>query len=190
LKLSQLLATALFLASSANASIIGWTATLSGSAEIPSNASTGTGFVSVTVDTVANTLAVGLTFSGLTGGNAAAAHIHCCTPQPGNTGVALPFTGFPGATSGSYSNIFDLTQTATYQGTFLTGNGGTAASAEAALIAGLLTGQTYANIHNQTFPGGEIRGVLVENPEPGTFTLAFLALAVVVAGRRQFVHSR
>jgi hypothetical protein len=41
-------------------------------------------------------------------------------------------------------------------------HGGTVASAEAALLDGLRAGQTYLNIHTSMFPGGEIRGVLLE----------------------------
>ena len=55
------------------------------------------------------TLDVDVTFSGLTGGAATAAHIHCCASTTGNSGVALPFSGFPSATSGNYVNSFDLT---------------------------------------------------------------------------------
>jgi len=57
---------------------------------------------------------------------------------------------------------FDLTLDGTYNTSFLTANGGTAASAEAALMADMLAGKTYINIHDASFPGGETRGQLSE----------------------------
>jgi len=43
---------------------------------------------------------------------------------------------------------------------------GTLAQAEAALIAGIIGGQTYFNIHTSNFTGGEIRGQLTAVPGP------------------------
>ena len=51
-------------------------ASLNGPSESPPNASLGTGFAIVTYDSVAHTLRVQVTFSGLTAGDTAA-HIHC-----------------------------------------------------------------------------------------------------------------
>src|SRR5262249_42319686 len=93
--------------------------------------------------------------------------IHCCTATP-LTGTAIvatttpTFPGFPlGVTSGSYSMSFDLTQSSSFNPAFITANGGTTASAEAALAAGLVAGEAYLNIHTAMFPNGEIRGFLV-----------------------------
>jgi hypothetical protein len=47
-----------------------------------------------------------------------------------------------------------------YNPSFVTNNGGTPASAWAALRAGISAGKAYLNIHSTTFPGGEIRGFL------------------------------
>ena len=111
-----------------------YTAALSG-AESGTSAS-GSAFLSI--DTVTNIMSLSMTFSGLTT-NASASHIHCCTTTAGSgtTGVAVGFPGFPASTSGSYTQTFDLTQTTTYNNGFRTGNGGTAATAEAALLAEL-----------------------------------------------------
>src|SRR5712691_9384830 len=87
-------------------------ATLSGANETPPNASTATGFITVSLD--GNLLGVDLVFSGLIGGPASAGHIHCCTPPGTNTGVAIPFTGFPAATSGAYMHSFDLMDPTVY----------------------------------------------------------------------------
>jgi hypothetical protein len=164
-----------------------YAATLAGATEVPPVISPATG--SATLTLTGNLLQVTESFSGLIGGAASAAHIHCCTPPGTNAGVAIPFVGFPSATSGTYSNTFDLTLAGTYQAAFLTASGGTAASAEAALIAGLNAGNAYVNIHNTTFPGGEIRGLLVTVPETGSVMLLGLGL-IAMAMRRQLHRIR
>ncbi|MEO5938857.1 MAG: CHRD domain-containing protein [Sphingomonas sp.] len=138
----------------ASASIFIYSGTLSGANSVPANGSTATGTYTVTVDDVLNTVSVSLTFTGLTGGPATAAHIHCCVAANANGPVVIPFTGFPSATSGSYSNTF----------------GGVSV----ANILGIKSGNAYINIHNAVFPGGEIRGQIgaVQGvPEPATWAM-------------------
>lgn len=177
----------LLAASSLHATIITYTAILNGLNESPPNASPGTGNATVVVDDFLNTLSVSVTFFGLTT-NSTAAHIHCCTsaPQTGTAAVATQvpyFVGFPiGFTSGSYVHVFDMTDSATWNPTFITANGGTAAGAEAALLAGLAAGEAYLNIHTTQYPAGEIRGFLV--PEPATSGLVGLALISLACFRR------
>jgi len=162
-----LLAASLMLAAAvpANAAIIHYHCTLSGPAEAPPNASPGVGGAEVTIDNVANTMRVQATFLGLLG-NTTACHIHAPTAAAGTgtAGVATmtpAFTGFPlGVTAGSMDHTFDLTLLATYNGPYVTANGGTAASAEAALLAAIAAGKAYFNIHTTQVPGGEIRGFL------------------------------
>lgn len=100
-------------------------------------------------------MTLSVTFQGLTAPTTAA-HIHCCAAPPNNVGVAtMPpsFVGFPaGVVSGSYMNVFDLTQLSSYNAPFVAGSGGTAASAEAALLAGLNAGQAYFNRTPPRFP--------------------------------------
>jgi hypothetical protein len=181
------LAATLLSGTSAFAGVIVYTATL-GNFENPPTGSAGTGFAQVTIDNVLNTMLVNVTFSGLTSGNTAA-HIHCCVAQGGNAGVATTtptFTGFPsGTTSGTYLHLFDLTDAGSWNPAFITANGGTTASAEAVLLAGLANNQTYLNIHTTNFGGGEIRGFLVAAPEPGTFLLAGAVLAGFLIRRRK-----
>lgn len=175
----------------ARANTVTATATLTGSQEVPANGSTAVGSITVTLDLGANLLTVSETFSGLVGGPAAAAHIHCCGPAGINEPVAVPFTGFPNATSGTYTSTFDLTNPVTYNPAFLTANGGTAAGAEAALIAGLEAGNAYANIHDATYPGGEIRGQLHVVPEPSSLLFMGSGVAGLLGMfRRKLVQSR
>ena len=155
---------------------------------------TGSGTALVTYDSTAHTLVVSFNFSGLSGPTTVA-HIHCCVNPPGTVGVATypgTFPGFPtGVTSGSYTSPtpIDLLSTASYTSAFLTNfGGGTAAGAEAALIAGLQAGRAYLNVHTSAFPGGEIRDFLSEVPEPGSAALCggmLAGLAAVVLRRRK-----
>ena len=183
-----LAATMLFSAQFARATVIEFHADLTGAAEVPVNASPATGFTQVIVDTIANTMHVIISFAGLLG-TTTASHIHCCTAAPlaGTAGVATTvpnFAGFPlGVTSGSYDNTLDLTLLSSYNPAFVAANGGTAASAEAALIAGMIAQKTYVNVHSSTFGGGEIRGFLI--PEPATIGLLAMGLAGLVSLRRR-----
>jgi len=176
----------LLAAGSLFASPITYDVILSGPGESPPNASPGTGFAVLTIDSTTNILNIlSDTFSGLLG-TTTASHIHCCTalPATGTAGVAsqVPtFSGFPlGVTSGSYSMSFDMTLASSWNPAFITANGGTPAGAEAALVAGAAAGEAYLNIHSTVVPGGEIRGFLVPVPEPGTLSLAVAGLAGIV----------
>ena len=170
-----LIAVLLFQAPVAQAIPITLVATLSGAAEIPPTGSPGTGQATAVLDPAANTLAVQVSFSGLTSGTTAS-HIHCCVPSgaPGNllVGTTTPtFPGFPlGVTSGTYDRTFDLTLASSYNPAFVTAEGGVP-QAEAALIVALESGANYLNVHTANFPGGEIRGALVQVPEPASVLL-------------------
>src|SRR5262245_44852369 len=89
--------------------------------------STATGFGTVLLDDSADTITVDLSWTGLTGGPATAAHIHCCAPPGSNAPVLFPFSGVPSATSGSIpEQTFSITP---------------------AQIAELEAGLMYMNIH-------------------------------------------
>jgi hypothetical protein len=153
---------------------------LTGANEVPPVPSSATGLATVVLDAAAQTLQINATFSSLTS-NTNAAHIHCCAPLGTNVGVATTvpaFPGFPlGVTSGSFTSaVFDLTQPTIYNPAFVTLQGGLT-QAEAALIAGILNGTTYLNIHTVNFPSGEIRGQLEAVPEPTTLLLLGTTMA-------------
>jgi len=142
MKLQNVFLSAILLTgSSLSASVITYEATLNGPSESPANDSPATGFALVTVNDLANTMHVQVTFSGLLG-TTTASHIHTRTPAPGTgtAGVATTtptFAGFPlGVTSGSFDNTLDLTLASSYNPAFVTATGGTIAGAEAALLAG------------------------------------------------------
>lgn len=175
------------LAAASQGAVTTYFANLSGPAEQPANASPGIGTARVDYDNVAHTMRVRVTFSGLTG-NVTASHIHGATATAfaGTAGVATPtptFPGFPsGVTAGSYDNTLNLLLSSSWNAAYITANGGTAASAEAAFVTALNANKTYLNIHSSTFGGGEIRGFLTI-PTPGA--LAMLGLGGLVAGRRR-----
>ena len=152
------------------AAIIRYDVTLDGNLQqVPVNGSVGTGLGRLRLDTLASTLQVDLTYSGL-GSNATNAHIHCCAAPGANGPVIIPFipAGFTiGATSGSFSSSFALTATQ---------------------VTNIQSGQSYINVHTVNFPGGEIRGNITSAtivPEPATVGLMGVALGGLALLRRK-----
>ena len=143
--LSLALALTLGAAASALATTFSYVASLSGLNEVGPNASPGTGTASIVYDDVAATITVSVTFTNLTA-PATAGHIHGPATTAQNAGVLFPFSGVPGATSGTVpTQSFAISST---QVGYLTG--------------GLL----YVNIHTSNFPGGEIRGQIYAEATP------------------------
>jgi hypothetical protein len=169
-----------------------FSAHLSGPIEVPPNASPGVGFTTVTIDPVAHTLRVQVSFSNLLG-TTTASHIHGPTANPfditqtAGVATAVPsFPGFPlGVTSGSFDSTFNTLDLATYNPAFVSANGGTAASAEAALFSAITSGTAYLNIHSSFRTGGEIRGFLAPVSEPATMVLLGLGLSGIALRLRR-----
>jgi CHRD domain/PEP-CTERM motif len=177
-------ATALLFAASA-ASAVTYSATFSGAAENPPNASVATGFGLLQV--VGNTIRVDITFTNL-GSGLADGHIHCCAGPTANAGVAIGFGGLPlGATSGTISRVLDLTLPGVFRAAYVTASGGTVDLARARLFAALDAGQVYFNLHTVNFPGGEIRGNLAAVPEPASWAMMLAGFGLVGAALRRRV---
>ena len=125
----------LVFSASANAEI--FFASLSSAQEVPTNASTGTGYARVNLNEAAMTVTWTVVFTGLSS-NQTASHIHSPAAVGVNAGVIINFPAV-GGTAGT-----------------LTGTG----AITAAQITQLRSGQGYVNIHTTNFGGGEIRGQL------------------------------
>jgi len=103
-KVSMLTAALMLPAAAIYAKPVTFTASpLTQALEVPPTGSTATGSATIVLDTTANTLAVHVTFSGLTS-NSIMAHIHCCLASPFatgvNVGVATTVPAFPGFPQG------------------------------------------------------------------------------------------
>lgn len=87
-----------------------------------------------------NTLTYTIAWTGLEGGNPSAMHFHGAADPGVAAGVQVGITGFPATASGTMSGTATLTDTQETD---------------------LVNGQWYYNIHNATYPAGEIRGQVV-----------------------------
>ena len=112
-------------------------ATLSASAEVPANTSTGGGAMTATLSNETNLLTWRVTYNGLTS-TPTAGHIHGPAMAGANAGVVVPFASTASPIEGS-------------------------AKLTAAQVADLRAGLWYVNLHTAANPGGEVRGqVLVK----------------------------
>jgi hypothetical protein len=112
-------------------------ATLSSAAEVPANASPGTGTLEASFDKASNVLRWKVTYSGLTG-PATMAHFHGPALPGANAGVVVPF---PSAASPAEGQ----------------------ATLTPAQLTDLMAGKWYVNVHTAQNPGGEIRGQVLVN---------------------------
>lgn len=115
-----------------SAGSVGFSATLTGAAEVPANTSAATGRLDASFDKAKNTLRWTVTYSGLSG-PATMAHFHGPALANANAGVAVPFPSALSPASGE--TMLTPTQ-----------------------VDDLMAGKWYANVHTALYPGGEIRG--------------------------------
>jgi hypothetical protein len=114
-------------------------ATLSGTAEVPPNASAGTGTVEASLNKATNLLRWKITYSGVSG-PVSAGHFHGPAMAGQNAGVVVPFKG---STASPIEGEATLTPEQ---------------------AADLMAGKWYANLHTAAHPGGEIRGQVTPSP--------------------------
>jgi len=114
---------------------------MDGFQENPSVATTGSGWGVFVINTTANTLRYHIVVESLGAGSMeTAAHIHATAMHTVNAGVVHPLpAGSPKIGMWNYPE---------------------------AMQAAILTGQTYVNVHTNNFPGGEIRGQIVNIVAP------------------------
>jgi hypothetical protein len=134
-------------------------AALTGSQEVPANGSSAFGFGTVLLNDTEDQISVNLSFSNLSA-PATVAHIHGPAAPGVNAPVLFGLSGVPNTISGVIP-----------EQTF---------SISAAQVDFLKQGLLYFNVHNTTFPGGEIRGQILATPEPSSM-LGFLALGTLGA---------
>lgn len=112
-------------------------ATLSSAAEVPANASAGTGTLTADFDKATSVLKWKLSYAGLTG-PASMAHFHGPAMPGTNAGVVVPFPSAASPAEGS-------------------------ATLTPAQVTDLMAGMWYVNVHTAQNPGGEIRGQVMAN---------------------------
>ena len=155
----------------------------------PESFSSGHGSAIVDFDVIAKTMRVRYEFFDLSG-SMTAAHIHGPIDPPDmlNAPVITPLNPLPPGTSGTYDHLFDMTLASSFTPTYIANNGGTVDSARAAMLASMIGGLTYINLHTALLPAGEIRGNLKRAqpdvvPLPGAGLLVLSGLGVL-AGMR------
>lgn len=169
-------AAGLMLSAPASAALINFQGNFSASQQVPPNGSPATGTASLVADTVAQTLTVTESFSGLTSPSAAG-HIHAGAPGV-NGPIIIAFSTFPtGVTSGTFSGVFTAAN--------LINQGASGISTFSGLLTTLQASGTYLNIHSVAFPNGEIRAAVVPAsvPEPMTLSILGASLASLALAR-------
>lgn len=114
-----------------------FTAYLSSAQEVPTNASTATGYARIFVNESTLTLSFTVVFNGLSS-TQTLSHIHAPAAIGSNASVAINF-GAVGGTSGTITGTTSITPTQLSQ---------------------IRAHLGYVNVHSTNFPGGEIRGQL------------------------------
>ncbi len=129
---------------------------LGGYQEVPAISTTGTGSLRLSVNAAGTQLAYTLTYSGLEGGSAGAAHLHL--GQHGVNGGVVAFLCGGGGKPACPAAGVPVNGTIVAADITPVPAQGIAAGELGEVLRALCHGVIYANVHNATYPGGEIRG--------------------------------
>lgn len=177
----------------ANATLFDFTATLKGSNEVGPVASSATGFASLQYNdggSVGNLLDdsffVLIAASGLTG-TPSGWHVHGAATTLENGPVRVNVQTVLGGTAGvgtlvSGGLISASSNLALFSVPVTNPSGTNAGHLPMSFQSMLQSGLAYVNIHTPTFPGGEIRGQLLQVavvPEPETYGMLLAGLALI-----------
>ena len=185
------MASALMSGSLASASVLTYVSTLTDDQEAPApTGSSAIGEAILTLDTVAETLAVDLTVTGisvdglwetLVAAPVGPIHLHNA-PVGVNGPIAVPFPF-----GGTYSDTaagFDLNVPTTSYSTLASIAGSPLSFSQ--FLAELDAGNIYFNVHTDAFNGGEIRGLVTPVPVPAAGILLLSGLVgISIASRRR-----
>ena len=127
----------------------GFSCLLTGSAEVPANASEATGSCTAVLNNAGTQVIFSVAFQNL-GSSYTASHFHAAASSVANAGVTF---GFSGVAAG-----WILTN-ANKDGTLTNAVWNLSATQKTNLLAGL----TYVNILSSGLPGGEVRGQLIQD---------------------------
>ncbi|MFZ2508920.1 MAG: CHRD domain-containing protein [Steroidobacteraceae bacterium] len=159
---SILAATVLAVSSMASADDREFEAFLSGAQEMPSANTPAIGRITAKFDRAFTSVTVDLKVINLVG-TFAAAHFHC--NRPGANGPVAFGLVNPGPLTFDGRRIRGTLTNANFTGADCTGPTGRPVNNIAALAFAMRDGLVYANVHTNVFPGGEIRGQMLEADE-------------------------
>jgi len=136
-------------------------ATLSGLQEVPVNSTTGIGEFRAQLDSAGSTLTFELEYSGLEGATTLFAHVHL--GQRGVNGGVSFFLCGGGGKPACPATQASITGTVTAADVVGPSGQGIAPGEFAEIVSAMQSGTSYANVHTDKHPGGEIRGQIKDS---------------------------
>jgi hypothetical protein len=138
-------------------------ATLTGAQEVPETGSPASGEITVRFDKGFTTMDVNLRVTQNTDGAITRAHFHC--NRPGENGPIILGLFVPGPFPIS-NRVRGTVTNANVDGTAdCPGSVDRVINNLASLALAMREGLIYANVHSEAFPGGEIRGQMIEDTD-------------------------